>query len=135
VHEPDRIGQRLERFLFIDELHARAFDALASSETISQAIASVDEDDPQVATLLRRLTVEESAADADDCVVQLIRAAAHRSLVAMQAEARLDPARVAEVAADSGQVALDLERIGTSDDGLEAADRLLAWLQRREMGA
>ena len=115
VHEPDRIGQRLERFLFIEELHARAFDALASAETISQAIASVDEEDPEVATLLRRLTVEESAADADDCVVQLIRAAAHRSLVALQAEARLDPARVAEVAADSGQVALDLERIGTTD--------------------
>jgi DNA primase len=135
VHDPDRIGERLERFLFIDELQARAFDALASSETISQAIAIVDEDDPEVATLLRRLTVEESAADADDCVVQLIRAAAHRSLVALQAEARLEPQRVAEVAADTGQVALDLERIGTSDAGLEAADRLLAWLHRREMGA
>jgi DNA primase len=135
VHDPDRIGERLERFLFIDEMQARAFDALASSETISQAIALVDEDDPEVATLLRRLTVEESAADADDCVVQLIRAAAHRSLVALQAEARLEPQRVAEVAADTGQVALDLERIGTSDAGLEAADRLLAWLHRREMGA
>jgi DNA primase len=135
VHDPDRIGERLERFLFIDELQARAFDALASSETISQAVALVDEDDPEVATLLRRLTVEESAADADDCVVQLIRAAAHRSLVALQAEARLEPQRVAEVAADTGQVALDLERIGTSDAGLEAADRLLAWLHRREMGA
>jgi hypothetical protein len=135
VHDPDRIGERLERFLFIDELQARAFDALASAETISQAIALVDEDDPEVASLLRRLTVEESAADADDCVVQLIRAAAHRSLVALQAEARLEPQRVAEVAADTGQVALDLERIGTSDAGLEAADRLLAWLHRREMGA
>jgi DNA primase len=135
VHDPDRIGERLERFLFIDDLHARTFDALASSDTISQAIAQVDDEDPEVATLLRRLTVEESAADADDCVVQLIRAAAHRSLVALQAEARLEPQRVAEVAADAGQVALDLEQIGTSDAGLEAADRLLAWLHKREMGA
>jgi DNA primase len=135
VHEPDRIGERLERFLFIDELQARAFDALASAQTISQAIAFAEDEDPDAAILLRRLTVEESAVDADDCVVQLIRAAAHRSLVALQAEARLDPARVAEVAADTGQVALDLERIGTSDAGLEAADRLLAWLHRREMGA
>lgn len=135
VHDPERIGERLERFLFLDELQARAFDALASSETISQAIALVDDDDPEVATLLRRLTVEESAADADDCVVQLIRAAAHRSLMALQAEARLEPQRVAEVAVDAGQVALDLERIGTSDAGLEAADRLLAWLHSREMGA
>ena len=37
---PDRIGERLERFLFIDELQARAFDALASAEAISHAIAS-----------------------------------------------------------------------------------------------
>jgi len=135
VHDPDRIGERLERGLFADDLHARAFDALASTDGVSEAISLVDEEDPEVATLLRRLAVEEPAVDADDCVVQLVRAAAHRSLLALQAEARLEPRLVPEVAQDAGQVARDLELIGTSEAGLEATDRLLAWLHRREMGA
>ena len=134
VHDPDRISERLERVLFIEELQARAFDALAAADGVSNAIALVEPDDPEVATLLRRLAVEEPAVDADDCVVQLVRAAARRSLVALQAEARLDPDLVARVAADAGQVARDLEIIGTSDAGLEAADRLLAWLHKREIG-
>jgi DNA primase len=134
VHDPDRIGDRLERLLFVDEMQARAFDALASTDGVIEAIALVEDDDPDVATLLRRLAVEEPAVGADECVVHLVRAAAHRSLVGLQAEARLDPDLVARIAADSGQVARDLELIGTSDEGLEAADRLLAWLHKREIG-
>jgi DNA primase len=134
VHNPDRIGDRLERLLFVDEMQARAFDALASTDGVSEAIALVEADDPDVATLLRRLAVEEPAVGADECVVHLVRAAARRSLVGLQAEARLDPDLVARIAADAGQVARDLELIGTSDEGLEAADRLLAWLHKREIG-
>ncbi len=134
VHDPDRIAERLERALFIDELQARAFDALAAADGVGKAIALIEPDDPDVATLLRRLAVEEPAVDADDCVVQLVRAAARHSLVALQAEARLDPDLVAKVASEAGQVARDLELIGTSDAGLEAADRLLAWLHKREIG-
>jgi hypothetical protein len=115
-------------------VQARAFDALAETDGVGKAILLAEADDPEVATLLRRLTVEEPAVDADDCVVQLVRAAARRSLVALQAEARLDPDLVAKVAPDVGQVARDLELIGTSDAGLEAADRLLAWLHKREIG-
>ncbi len=59
-----------------------------------------------------------------------VRQRADRSS-ASQAEARLDPDRVAEsLSADAGKVPCDLELIGTSDAGLEAADRLLAWLTR-----
>lgn len=134
VHDPDRISERLERLLFLDELQARAFDALAASEGVSDAIALVEDDDPEVATLLRRLAVEEPAVDADECFVHLVRAAVRRSLVALQAEVRLDPAVGATVGADTGQLARDLELIGTSAEGIEAADRLLAWLHKRETG-
>jgi DNA primase len=134
VHDPDKIGDRLERLLFADELQARAFDALASTDGVSDAIALVESDDPDVATLLRRLAVEEPAVGADECVVHLVRAAARRSLVDLQAEARLDPDVVTRIAPEAGQVARDLELIGTSDAGLEAADRLLAWLHNREIG-
>jgi DNA primase len=135
IHDPEGIGERLERVLFEDELQARAFDALANSDGVTQAIALVDEVDPPVAELLRRLAVEEPGVNADDCVVQLVRAAARRSLTDMEKEARLDPELVGLMAKDAGQVVRDLEQIDTSPAGLEATDRLLAWLNRRVMDA
>lgn len=135
VHAPERISERLERFLFADDAQARAFDALVSADGVGEAIAEVSDEDPELADLLRRIAVEEPAADADDCVVQLIRGAARRSLNSLQSQARLDSSLVASVAQESAGVARDLELIGTDAAGLEAADRLLAWLHVRELGA
>jgi DNA primase len=135
IHRPESIEDRLERILFSDELQARAFDALAQSGSVAEAIDLVEQSDPEVAGLLRRLAVEEPEVDADSCVVQLVRAAAHRSLSALQAEARLDPALFESVSAVSGKVPLDLQLIDTTEAGLEAADRLLAWLRTREIHA
>jgi hypothetical protein len=133
VHDPDAIGDRLERFLFAEDLQARAFDALATADNVNKAVEYVEVNEPEVADLLRRLAVEEPTVNADDCVVQLVRAAAHRSLSALLAEARLDPGLFTSVSEESGKVARDLELIGTSERGLEAADRLLAWLRTREI--
>ncbi|MFZ0664307.1 MAG: DNA primase [Acidimicrobiales bacterium] len=135
IHDPDRISERLERTLFDNDVQARAFDVLALSEGVVDAISACEEEDPHVADLLRRLAVEEPGVDADDCVVQLVRAAAERSFHTLEAEARLDPRLVELVAKEAAQVKLDLERIGTSEAGLEAMDRLLAWLHRRETDA
>jgi hypothetical protein len=135
IHDPESIEERLERILFVDDLQTRAFDALASAESVSKAIDMVEDDDPDVANLLRRLAVEEPTVDADECVVQLVRTAARRSFSAIEAEARLDPDRFASLSAVSGKVPLDLELIDTSEAGLEAADRLLAWLRTREIRA
>jgi DNA primase len=135
IHEPESIEDRLERILFVDDLQRRAFDALASAESVIKAIEMVEDDDPEVATLLRRLAVEEPTVNADECVVQLVRTAARRSFSAIEAEARLDPTRFASLSAVSGKVPLDLELIDTSEAGLEAADRLLAWLRTREIRA
>jgi DNA primase len=135
IHEPESIEDRLERILFVDDLQTRAFDALASAESVIKAIEMVEDDDPEVATLLRRLAVEEPTVNADECVVQLVRTAARRSFSAIEAEARLDPTRFESLSAVSGKVPLDLELIDTSEAGLEAADRLLAWLRTREIRA
>jgi DNA primase len=135
IHDPESIEDRLERILFVDDLQTRAFDALASAETVIKAIDMVEDDDPDVAELLRRLAVEEPTVNADECVVQLVRTAARRSFSAIEAEARLDPDRFESLSAVSGKVPLDLELIDTSEAGLEAADRLLAWLRTREIRA
>ena len=51
-----------------------------------------------VAQLLRRLAVEEPAADADAVVVQLVRNASRRALAEVDAQARISPETYAEVA-------------------------------------
>src|SRR6185437_6233269 len=58
VHRPEAVADRLEEVLFNDELQRRAFVALADADNLRQA---VDGADPEVAALLRRLSVEDPA--------------------------------------------------------------------------
>ncbi len=81
-----------------------------------------------MADLLRRLAVEEPATDADDVVVTLVRNASRRALVVAEAQARLSPGTVAEIAPVIARVRLDLDDLDDRDHCIEAADRLLAWL-------
>ena len=56
VHRPEEVADRLEEVLFVDDLQRRAFVALAEADNLHQA---VEEAPPEVADLLRRVTVEE----------------------------------------------------------------------------
>ncbi|HUI05212.1 MAG TPA: DNA primase [Acidimicrobiales bacterium] len=132
VHRPELVAERLEEALFADELQRAAFRALAEADDLHAAVEAAEHDAPQVAALLRRLAVEEPAADADDVVVTLVRNAARRALAAAEAQARLAPAEVGEIAPVIARVRHDLDELDDRDRSLAAADRLLAWLVGRD---
>ena len=128
VHRPELVAERLEAVLFADEIQRAAFRVLAEADDLHRAVEVAEHDDPQVAMLLRRLAVEEPAADADDVVVTLVRNASRRALAAAEAQARLAPADVGEIAPVIARVRHDLDELDDRDRSLAAADRLLAWL-------
>jgi DNA primase len=128
VHRPDLVAERLEAVLFSDDLQRAAFEVLTETDDLHQAVETAEYEDPRVASLLRRLAVEEPAADADDVVVTLVRNASRRGLAAAEAEARLSPNAVADIAPVIARVRLDLDDLDDRDRCLAAADRLLAWL-------
>ena len=132
VHRPERVADRLEAVLFPDELQRAAFDALAGSDDLHEAVEAAEHADPRVAGLLRRLAVEEPATDADDVVVPLVRNASRRALAGAEAQARLSPNAVARDRAGDRRVRHDLDDLDDRDRGLAAADRLLAWLVGRD---
>ena len=132
VHRPERVADRLEAVLFPDELQRAAFEALTGSEDLHQAVEAAEEHDPRVATLLRRLAVEEPATDADDVVVTLVRNASRRALAVAEAQTRLSPNTVGEIAPVIARVRHDLDELDDGDRCLAAADRLLAWLIGRD---
>jgi DNA primase len=131
VHRPDVVADRLEAVLFDDELQRAAFDALAGADDLHDAIASAEESNPSVASLLRRLAVEEPAADADDVIVTLVRNACRRALAGWESQARLSPDSIAEFAPAIARVRHDLDELEESERGNEATERLLAWLVGR----
>jgi hypothetical protein len=128
VNRPEVVAERLEAVLFADELQRAAFEALSEADDLHQAVETAELEDPRVASLLRRLAVEEPAADADDVVVTLVRHASRRALSDAEAQVRLSPGTVAEIAPVIARVRLDLEDLDDRDHCVEAADRLLAWL-------
>ena len=132
VHRPDRVAQRLEAVLFPDELQRAAFEALTGSDDLHEAVEAAEDHDPRVATLLRRLAVEEPATDADDVVVTLVRNASRRALAVAEAQARLSPSTVGEIAPVIARVRHDLDELDDGERCLAAADRLLAWLVGRD---
>ena len=131
MHQPEVVAHRLEAVLFDDELQRAAFDALERADDLHDAIAGAEEGDPRVAALLRRLAVEEPAANADDVIVTLVRNASRRALAEWEYQARLSPDSVAEFAPAIARVRHDLDELEVADRGTEAAGRLLAWLVGR----
>ena len=132
VHRPEEVGDRLEAALFPDELQRAAFEALTGADDLHEAVEAAEHADPRVAGLLRRLAVEEPATDADDVVVTLVRNASRRALAVVEAQARLSPNSVGEIAPVIARVRRDLDELDDGDRGLAAADRLLAWLVGRD---
>lgn len=121
VHRRDEVIGRLHVVLFADERNLAAFSALATSATVHDAITAAD---PGAADLLQRLAVEESSAEIDDVLTQLVRRAAHRALTELEAEARADPDQALGLAATVTWLRVTLEDLPDAD----AADRLVAWL-------
>jgi DNA primase len=131
VHSPELVAHRLEPVLFCDHIQRVAFEALAASESLHDAIELAEERQPDAAGLLRRLVVEEPSADVDGVLVQLVRLASRRALGEMDAQARLSPDSFAELAALSSQIKRIVEELDDPSLVTAASDRLLAWLVER----
>ena len=132
VHRPDLVADRLEEALFADDLLRRAFVALAGADDVH---AAVDAAEPDVAGLLRRLSVEEPVLPddprgnpADPVVAQLVREAARRELAARRAAARVGEGDLVALADETATVRRWMEQLDDPAGCREAADLLVAWL-------
>ncbi|MHB8680501.1 MAG: DNA primase [Acidimicrobiales bacterium] len=128
VHAPEAVADRLEAVLFTDPVQRAAFEILADSESLHDALETADREEPEVAELLRRVMVEEPPPNADSIVVQLVRVASRRALSEFEVRSRLSPDAFAELAPLTARLHADLEELDDPDRSAAAADRLLAWL-------
>jgi DNA primase len=131
VHQPESVAQRLQPLLFSDVRQRAAFVTLATAGDLHDAIRGAEDASPDVAVLLRRLAVEEPAADADDVVVQLVWIASRRALADLESEVRLSPDALVRLAPVAARVSRDVQELEYREGALLAADRLLAWLVER----
>jgi hypothetical protein len=136
VHRPEDVADRLQPVLFGDTQQRQAFVALLEHDDLHDAIETAP---PDVALLLRRVTVEEPLAGdvelgdpVDLAVAALLREAVRRALSDVEKEARGLDVPWQAGAAETAQVRLWLDELGDPPSARTAADRLVAWLSMRE---
>jgi DNA primase len=139
VHRPEDVADRVHAVLFSDPVQREAFVALVEHDSLRDAVETAS---PEVAGLLRRVTVEEPLAGdvelgdpIDSVVTVLVRAAVRRALADMQVRDRTENVPWQERAAETAQVRLWLDELDDPSSGRDAVDRLVAWLvgtERRE---
>jgi hypothetical protein len=137
VHRPDEVVERVHPVLFFDPVQRQAFVALEEHDSVHEAVEAAP---PQVAGLLRRVTVEEPMAGDPDLgdpvhsvVSVLVREAVRRALADVGIESRAEGASWQDRAAETAQVRLWLDQLDDPDAGRDAADRLVAWLDGRDV--
>jgi hypothetical protein len=136
VHRPEDVVDRVHAVLFTDRLQQQAFVALLENDSVHEAVETAS---PEVASLLRRVIVEEPMAGdpelgdpVDSVVVVMLRDAAKRALGDVAIASRVTDESWQARAAETVQVQLWLDELGESGSGRDAADRLVAWLIQRE---
>ncbi|KAA0232649.1 MAG: DNA primase [Acidimicrobiales bacterium] len=127
VLRPQEVAPLLDERLFIGAITRPAYRALASAETLHEAISAAD---PDVGELLTRVAVEESTAEPLDVVARLVGEAVNRALHGLESEARRaeDPLEYASIVA---WLKLRLEELREPETVGKAAEQLLAWLTER----
>ena len=136
VHRPEEVADRLQPVLFTDPLQREAFTALVQHDDLHDAIASAS---PEVAGLLRRVTVEEpligdpAFGDPVDLVVGvLLREDVRRELSEVEKASRGLGESWQAGAALTAQVRHWLDELEDPGSVRGAVDRLVAWLMERE---
>jgi DNA primase len=129
VHRPEEVATRLHEALFVDPVVLAGYRALCASTTLAQAI---DTAEPEAASMLQRLAVEDADASADDVLARLAREAAWRAIAELDAANR----RVGGFNEDVAWLKLALEELTDPATGVDATGRLVRWLvDRFEVGA
>jgi DNA primase len=124
----DEVTGLMGESLFENPLHKAAFRALESWPTAREA---AEASEPEVAALLRRLSVEEDEADPLEVASQLACAAGSRALAELDREARSSPGRALELMEVAGWLRLTVEELRTGTGGIPSLEALLAWLSER----
>ena len=139
VHRPEDVADRVHAVLFADPVQRQAFVSLLENDSVHEAVESAS---PEVASLLRRVIVEEPMAGdpelgdpVDSVVTVLLRGAARRAMADIEIESRAggDDSWQSR-AAETVQVRLWLRELEESPSGRDPADRLVAWLVQRDTG-
>jgi hypothetical protein len=138
VHRPEDVVDRFHAVLFADPVQRKAFVALLEHDSVHEAVETAS---PEVANVLRRVTVEEPMAGdpelgdpVDSVVTVLVRGSVRRALAELEAESRSGVVPWEARASETVQVRLWLDELEESSSGRDAADRLVAWLAEREAG-
>ncbi len=135
VHRPEDVTDRVHVVLFSEPVQREAFVALLEHDSVHEAVETAS---PEVASLLRRVIVEEPMAGdpelgdpVDSVVTVLLRGAARRALAEVEIQSRAKDDSWQARAAETAQVRLWLDQLEDSSAGRDAADRLVAWLVGR----
>jgi DNA primase len=138
VHRPEDVVDRVHVVLFSDDVQREAFTALLEHDSVHDAVESAS---PEVASILRRVTVEEPLVGdpelgdpVDSVVTVLLRAAVRRALAEMEVRTRAEDVPWQERAAETAQARLWLDELDDSETWRDASERLVAWLVKRERG-
>ena len=136
VHRPEEVADRVHAVLFADPVQRQAFVELLQNDSVHEAVESAS---PEVASLLRRVIVEEPMSGdpelgdpVDSVVTVLLRGAARRAMADIEIESRAEGDSWQARAAETVQVRLWLDELEESGSGRDAADRLVAWLVQRD---
>jgi DNA primase len=129
ITDPESVSAFLAPALFADPVNRSAYEALASSPSLREALEAVD---AAPADLLQRLAVEESEAESDDVMARLVEEAARRELATIQFEVvAADEDTVFARSADMAWLKMRMEELREPDTRLDAVEQLLAWLAQR----
>jgi DNA primase len=134
VHRPEEVADRLHEALFVDPLVLAGYRALCASTTLAQAVdaAAQDAREPEAASLLRRLAVEDADVSADDVMARLATEAARRAIAELEAANR----RSGGLNEDVAWLKLALEELREPATAVDATGRLVRWIvDRFEVGA
>ena len=120
----EEIVDRLAPVLFTEGLTRRSYEALAAAPDVHTVVGG---DDMEVASLVTRVSVEESFAEVDDVINLLAREAGLRVLRSLERTARMseDPLEYAPLL---GWLKLQVDLLGGDQQETESAGQLVAWL-------
>jgi len=124
----DEIIHRLDEALFNDERNAAAWRALVATPSVHDAI---DVADPDTATLLQRIAVEDSGAEPDDVVARVVEETGRRELARLNADAESDERTFRDEHDLRTWLRVTLEQLRDTETAVEASEVLVPWLVDR----